>query len=717
VAAAVALVLGLVFVFEDAVISRSRSLPIGSHAMFLALVHLNVIGIGLLAWLLARNVTKLVIDRRRGIVGSKLNSKFVALFVLTSALSTSGLFVLCGFLVAHTVDTWFELELSDGLSAARALADRYYTGEERTLRGQARALAREIGEFGLLEPERRTGLASWLRNRRSAYGLASIEVFDPRLAPIAASGADGARAASPDAAAARSSPALLAAVGQSGQASSERHAVPEGDLLRGAATIRVSSLGGEPLGVVLIERLLPPEIGARVTSVHEALDAYQRLQPAAGPFRGSMLLLLGLLTLLSLLFSSWMGFRLAKQITDPIQRLALAADEVAAGNLEVRVEHRGEDEIGLLVAGFNRMASDLEASRGDLERRRGLMEVVLGGVGAGVISVDANGLVTTVNASAVRLLGVAPGSWVGAKLGEMLRDAPLDVADHLLSRLHAEGREILRQQVAISVDGEHRILNWTVSALRAGDGAYAGAVALIDDVTQIVRGQRTAAWRDVARRIAHEVKNPLTPIQLSAQRLRRKLGPRISDVESRQVLEQCTDAITAQVEAMKVLVSEFSKFAALPATDPTPTDLNALVSEAIAMYKGKPSIAFTAHLADDLPELDVDREQIKRVILNLVDNAMVAIEAAGSGPRAIAISTRIDRAVGTVQLEVADTGCGVRPEDRARLFQPGFSTKKDGTGIGLTIVSRIVSDHSGHIRVRSNQPRGTRFVIELPARL
>ena len=183
------------------------------------------------------------------------------------------------------------------------------------------------------------------------------------------------------------------------------------------------------------------------------------------------------------------------------------------------------------------------------------------------------------------------------------------------------------------------------------------------------------------------------------------------------MLEQCTDAITAQVEAMKVLVSEFSKFAALPATDPTPTDLNALVSEAIAMYKGKPSIEFTAQLAEDLPELDIDREQIKRVILNLVDNAMGAIEAAGPGPRAIALSTRIDRAVGIVQLEVADTGCGVRPEDRARLFQPGFSTKKDGTGIGLSIVSRIVSDHSGHIRVRTNPPRGTRFVIELPARL
>jgi two-component system nitrogen regulation sensor histidine kinase NtrY len=266
------------------------------------------------------------------------------------------------------------------------------------------------------------------------------------------------------------------------------------------------------------------------------------------------------------------------------------------------------------------------------------------------------------------------------------------------------------------VGGELRTLNWTVSKLSDVDDAASGFVVVIDDVTRIIRAQRVAAWRDVARRIAHEIKNPLTPIQLSAQRLRRKLSGGQRDAEAQKLLEQCTDAITNQVDAMKLLLSEFSSFAELPATDPVPTDLNALVADTVGMYEGRQSIAFDIDLDPELPQLDLDREQIKRVVLNLVDNAIGAIDAAGPGPRVIGVSTRLDAEVGIVHLEVADTGVGIRPEDRGRLFEPGFSTKADGSGIGLAIVSRIVSDHSGYVRVRSHEPRGTVFAIELPVR-
>ena len=266
------------------------------------------------------------------------------------------------------------------------------------------------------------------------------------------------------------------------------------------------------------------------------------------------------------------------------------------------------------------------------------------------------------------------------------------------------------------VGEELRSLNWTVSRLHHMEGEAAGFVLVLDDVTQILKVQRMAAWREMARRIAHEIKNPLTPIQLSAQRLRRKLEHRLPDAQARELLTECTVAITNQVDALKLLVSEFSNFAQFPATDPAPTDLNRLVSETVAMYHGKPSIVFKTELAPKLPDLDLDREQIKRVILNLVDNAMGAIEAAENGPREIRVSTRLDRAVGIVYLEVADTGCGIRSEDRANIFEPYFSTKHNGSGLGLAIVSRIISDHSGYIRVRENKPRGTRFIIELVAR-
>ena len=245
------------------------------------------------------------------------------------------------------------------------------------------------------------------------------------------------------------------------------------------------------------------------------------------------------------------------------------------------------------------------------------------------------------------------------------------------------------------------------------DGAGAGCVRVIDDVTQILAAQRTEAWRDVARRMAHEIKNPLTPIQLSAQRLRRNLADCL-DGPRRQLLEQSTDAIMGQVEALKLLVSEFSHFARLPATDPVPTDLNALVRDTVSMYQEKPNVRFITDLDPALPALDLAREQIKRVILNLLDNALGAVEEISEGRREVRVSTGVDRTIGTVRLEVADTGRGVPPEVRRKLFEPYFSTKRNGSGLGLSIVSRIVSDHSGYIRVRDNDPRGTRFIVELP---
>jgi two-component system nitrogen regulation sensor histidine kinase NtrY len=305
---------------------------------------------------------------------------------------------------------------------------------------------------------------------------------------------------------------------------------------------------------------------------------------------------------------------------------------------------------------------------------------------------------------------------VGRKIGEAIGGPALESVEELLRRIAIGQRETVRKQVAVPAGDEVRTLNWTVSRLRDSEGQPAGFVVAVHDVTQLLSAQRMAAWREVARRIAHEIKNPLTPIQLSAQRLRRKLESRVGDEEGREALYTCTDSITSSVEAVKHLLSEFQNFARLPATDPAPTDLNGLVSETVGMYRENRTIQFETDLDATVPSLDLDREQIKRVILNLIDNAIAAIEEADAGPRRVRVSTRADRAVGIVHLEVEDTGCGVKSEDRPRLFEPDFSTKRDGSGLGLAIVSRIVSDHSGYIRVRENKPRGSRFVVDLPIR-
>ena len=694
---------------EQSLLSGSRSLPIGSDLVFWALAQLNVIGICVLVFLLGRNIAKLVIERRRGIIGAKLNTKFVVTVGFAAAVSSTALFALSAFVVSRAINVWYELELSEGLGQSLEVADAYYSEAESRALYFARRIAGEIEERRLLREDSLEDLRAFTASKQNEYNLGVVEVFSAQHEELAT-------AIHPEVAvvAFEAPDSSFIAAGLEGVSNTLKQEAGQGELIRAVVPVHSTFNRADIVGVVVVNRFVPRVIGTRVAAIQKAIDAYQALQPSEGTFQASMLLLLAMITLLSLLFATWLGFRLAKQVTDPIQRLAEATAEVAAGNLDVRLEASGDDELAQLMSAFNEMATDLSLSREDLERRRAQMEIILRSVAAGVLSLDPDGTVLTINPSAVRLLGITRTDCVGHKIGELIEGEALDTVNSLQRRLGAGSYKTVRRELAIAVGDELRTLNWTVSRIQDLEGAAAGSVVVIDDVTEIVKVQRMAAWREIARRIAHEIKNPLTPIQLSAQRLRRKLGGRLPDPESEQMLVECTEAITSEVGAMKNLLSEFSNFARLPATDPTPTDLNKLVADTVSMYRGQRSIRFETDLASDLPPFDLDREQIKRVILNLLDNAMAAIDDVAGAAREIRVSTRLEGAVGTVQLEVADTGCGIPAEDRGQLFEPYFSTKTHGSGLGLAIVSRIVSDHSGTIRVRSNRPRGTRVIVELP---
>jgi len=704
-------VLAVLVAVERELLPRAHSLPLASDTVLLALVHISVILIGLLVFLLARNVVKLFVDRRAGRFGARLNTRFVTSFVFATALSSTALFVLSALLVSRAVNVWFELELSDSLGQSIEVADAYYKEAEETSLFFARRIAGQLEERNLLRPDALDPLRKFVAEKQGEYDLGVVEVFNRDLDELAT-------ATHPELAvvAFEAPTSALIRAGLEGVERSVIQGAGQGELVRAVVPVRNASAGRDIVGVVVVNRFLPRSISTRVEGIRNARAAYERLQPRRGTFEGSMLMLLAMITLSSVLFSSWIGFRLAKQVTEPIAQLAGATAELAAGNLDVRVERGGHDEIAALVDGFNRMATDLARNREDLERRRTQMEIILRGVGAGVLSLDADFAVGTINPPALRLLGVPPGEWVGKKIDEMLTGPVHETLSALLHRLASGPHETLRRQVPIAVAGEVRTLNWTGSRMHDASGGAAGFVVVVDDVTELMRVQRMAAWREMARRIAHEIKNPLTPIQLSAQRLRRKLAGKLADPESAALLRESTDAITAEVEAMKHLLAEFSSFARLPATDPAPTDLNKLVAEVVELYRGNATIEFTATLDPALPMLDLDRQQIRRVILNLCDNAVAAIDEAGPGPRKVSVSTRLDASVGTIHLQVADTGSGIRPEDRSRLFEAGFSTKRAGSGLGLAIVSRIVSDHSGYVRVAANRPRGSRFIVELPVR-
>jgi two-component system nitrogen regulation sensor histidine kinase NtrY len=419
-----------------------------------------------------------------------------------------------------------------------------------------------------------------------------------------------------------------------------------------------------------------------------------------------------------------MGVYLANSMTKPLQELVDATHAVADGNLDVLIETCAEDEIGMLVQSFNRMTADLRAkqqalnvsnielsrSNQEIERRRQYMEIVLHNVAAGVISIDREGIVRTINTSAERLLSLTAERVLGRNFREILQETQLETALDSIRELSKSQHGSISRQISVDVRGTRLTLQMHLTLLRDSNGNVLGIVAVLDDRTQMMRAQRMAAWREVARRIAHEIKNPLTPIQLSAQRLRKRYLSRFSDDET--VFDECTAMIIKSVDDLKTLVNEFSNFARMPAIQPEPNDLNGLIRETLTLYQeGHPLINFSFSADERLPQLNIDRDQIKRVLINIFENAVAAMHEQGQ----VTLATVYDSELKMAVITCADTGPGIAPEDKPRLFEPYFSTKKSGTGLGLAIVSSIITDHGGFVRIRDNKPHGAVFSIELPA--
>jgi two-component system nitrogen regulation sensor histidine kinase NtrY len=532
-----------------------------------------------------------------------------------------------------------------------------------------------------------------------------------------------------------------------------------GELLRGSAPIR-SSPDAPPTGVVIASVYLTDELARHSARIVEAYEDYTQLHALRQPLEGVYLSFFLGLTLLILISATWMGLFLAKRITRPVQRLAAGAREIGAGHLDHRIEPDTHDEFGALVEAFNTMAGELassqqrlDRSRHDLERksleadaRRRYLETILERIATGVVCFDAQGHVSVVNPVARRLLALdadalgAPAATVFGRddlrpLAALASARPDHRADRAGIAIRGGGGghggnggvavalppdTAAQHEITLVRDGHERHLLAATTTL-GGDGGALESVLVVDDVTPLVRAQKVAAWRDVARRLAHEIKNPLTPIQLSAERLKRHFAD--APEPTRRLVDECARAIVAEVESLKSLVDEFSQFARMPAPKAVPTDLNALLADALALYAGlltHATIELTA--APDLPPVRLDPEQVRRVVINLVDNAIEALsEARETGrmskdaPGVITIDTAWHPAHGVVRLRVADNGPGLPEGDRSKLFMPYYSTKGRGSGLGLAIVRRIIAEHGGSIEAADNTPHGTCFTIELPS--
>jgi len=450
---------------------------------------------------------------------------------------------------------------------------------------------------------------------------------------------------------------------------------------------------------------------------------------------------LGLMTLILLFASSWIAIYLARGIATPIKALAEASNEVARGNLSHRVTTVADDELALLAASFNQMTTQLEENRRSIEagaaelreknlalrERRNYIETILQSLTTGVVSLDENDCVTTLNAAASRMLGLADKLENNPKLSALLASDDWNVVDRLLRRARRTGHATEQTQLEGGANGGGALpVAMTATALRGSVSPRRGVVLVIEDLSELLAAQRAAAWSEVARRMAHEIKNPLTPIQLSAERIAKSYarvaangnganGSSDTADEKRvaAVISECTETITREVAGLKAMVDEFSRFARLPATRLENASLNDVISQAVGLYQERlEGLSLDVNLDPELPTTLLDVEQIKRVFVNLIDNAIEAVFTADE--KRITITTSHDNERSVVNAEVADTGQGIDAGDFRRLFQPYFSRRDSGTGLGLAIVQQIILEHGGRIRAEKNHPHGARFVIELP---
>jgi two-component system nitrogen regulation sensor histidine kinase NtrY len=714
----IVLVVVLLSSFETKLFELTAQIPVANSILVLALININLLLIILFLFLVFRNFFKLIIERRRNIPGARLRTKLVVAFVALSLIPTMLLFFVSAGFITNSIENWFNTQIETSLQESLEVAQTYYKNSATNALYYAEQLARIVKEEKLLNQENLPALVELIKQKQQEYNLGIVEVFSSTHEELV-------RAANPQVPTAEFTDPGSDNIREALQGNRFSRITPIGkaDLIRGIVPVYSNWNPKDVVGVVVVNYYVPYSLVNKMKEISNSFEQYKSTKLLKGKIQKGYVIVLLLIALVIIFLATWFGFHLARGITVPIQRLAEATNQVAGGDLDVCIDVHSDDEIGTLVNAFNMMTADLrqgqkeikeanrelKASNLELERRRRYMEIVLKNVTAGVISMDRQGNLTTINNSAEKLLKIRTGNVLGKNFREVVGTDHLPLIKDFLRDLIDSGKSSIRKQVTLSVQDNKVTLLVNVTTLRDENGEFMGTVVVFDDLSHLIKAQRMAAWREVARRIAHEIKNPLTPIQLSAQRLRRRYLERFAEDDT--VFDECTMMIIKQVDELKNLVNEFSSFARMPASHPSLNDLNAIIAEALVLFQeGHKEIDFSFHPDPRIPAFSLDREQIKRVLINLLDNAVSANEGQGS----ISVVSSFNPALQMVTFTVADTGCGIPPEDKPRLFEPYFSTKKSGTGLGLAIVSTIISDHNGYIRVKDNHPRGTRFIIEFP---
>ncbi len=643
---------------------RLKAVPFLTKLILLSLLNLTIIALLILMFFVGKSLVKLYFERRYKVLGYKFKTKLVVILVVLTLIPATFLFIVSSGLITNYIDRWFAPQLRQPLDMSIEIAKAVYEIERQKTLDYAKTLSAGKTTAGNYTVRHLTKIPKDATETvRAAFeGKADVEVIS------------------------------------GGKGDTVRAVVPE-------------YKKGKQTGIIVVESFIPGKITNNVENIKDAYEKYLILESWKVPIKTNYLLILGFLTLIVVFMALWVALRIARGITDPIQNLAQATEQVAAGNLDIKVDLDREDEIGLLVNSFNDMVKKLKVGKESLQSAYLYIKNILDNINSGVIMLDTAGNISMINDAACSILNINQEKVKNKSYKELMSMIDSKELQNLVMGI--EGREfrpIVKEIKAII--GERKvILKVFITSLKDSQ-KYIGLLVVFDDLTEIInaeiKAQKALTWQEIARRVAHEIKNPLTPIKLSTERMLKKWEHRDADFD--QVFHRSAKTIVREVDSLRRLVDEFSRFGKMPEINKTPTHIPTIIDEVVNLYKGYKGVEINVSIPDNSPMVELDGEQFRRVIINIFDNAIQAMANSGR----IYVTLKFDIPSNWAYIEIADNGPGIRDEDKDKLLLPYFSTRKNGTGLGLAIANRIIAEHRGYIRVSDNEPNGTVFTIDIP---
>ncbi len=679
--------------------------------MFLYVTSLIVIILILgVLFILFRNFVKLIVERRRGILGSKFRTKLVFIFFIPLLVPSIALFYAAMTIIQKSVENLLTPPVNDIAQYSSEIVDSFNDQLKQRSLAFAENLSSRITSGKYLDMDRRNSLVDLLDAKLKEYDVDLIIIYlsdkervfqyDPMI--IEKGGASESEISK--------FPDFLMESAMHGKSAESVDYLPKGYIVRGAVPILSSFNRTDVVGALLTGIYVQEDLAAKAIKIAQSRDDYFQMKVEKRNIKRIYIYIIALIALLILFSATWVGMFLTRQITVPIQKLAEGTREISSGNLEYQVDVDAGDELGMLVDSFNSMTNELRADKGILEERRKYIETLLDNITPGVISVNKNGEITTINKAAIKILNIGHSeALIGSHYDDLMKEEEIKRLRDSIRGFLGEENVSVSEQLLLTIRGRPLTIAANFLSLKDRLDRYLGMLIVIEDLTQLIRAQKMEAWREVAKRIAHEIKNPLTPIQLSAQRIMKKCNEGADDLK--QTIADGASTIIGQVNTLKGMVDEFSKFARMPTIQPMLVDPHMVLDSAVSLYEAvNPGITFEKVYHDNTITVMMDPEQIKRAIINLIDNSIEAMNGNGM----IHLETKRVEDAKVFRIELSDNGPGISSGDKDKLFIPYFSTKKIGTGLGLAIVQRIISDHNGVIAVEDNVPRGAKFIIDLP---